>query len=73
MVASSLLFTRERFQNDGLAGRYSSHLGKVIRSDYNLDHFDLINQVMGVVSGESIINPLMLYSEHIVRLKEKGL
>jgi hypothetical protein len=34
--AFSQYFTTEAQQNDGMVGRYSSHLGTVIRSDYAL-------------------------------------
>jgi triacylglycerol lipase len=71
LVATSLLFTKERFQNDGLVGRYASHLGKVIRSDYNMDHLDAVNQTMGIVSSEA--KPLKIFEEHMERLKSKGL
>lgn len=38
--------------HDGLVGRYSMHLGKVIRSDYQLGHVDAINQAAGMVSKD---------------------
>lgn len=65
------LFTREAAQNDGLVGRYSSHLGKVIRSDYPLDHVDAVNQTAGVVRND--IDPVKLYVEHAGLLSRKGL
>ncbi|MEQ9722294.1 triacylglycerol lipase [Yersinia alsatica] len=71
LVALSLLFTKERYQNDGMVGRYSMHLGKVIRSDYKLDHVDAVNQTAGMVSSE--IDPVKLYVNHIELLKSKGL
>lgn len=71
LVALSLLFTKERNQNDGLVGRYSMHLGKVIRSDYQLDHVDAINQTAGMVSKD--IDPVQLFVNQIELLKSKGL
>ncbi|CNK50781.1 lipase [Yersinia intermedia] len=71
MVALSFLFTKERLQNDGLVGRYSMHLGKVIRSDYSMDHLDAINQTAGVVTSST--NPVQLFVEHVARLTSKGL
>ncbi|CNJ97358.1 lipase [Yersinia mollaretii] len=71
LVALSLLFTKERHQNDGMVGRYSMHLGKVIRSDYQLDHVDAVNQTAGMVSSE--IDPVQLYVNQIELLKSKGL
>jgi len=71
MVGLSLFFTNERFQNDGLVGRYSSHLGKVIASDYSMDHVDAINQLAGVVTSKT--NPVQLFVDHVARLQAKGL
>lgn len=71
MCALSLFFVKERHQNDGLVGRFSMHLGKVIKSDYAMDHIDAINQIAGVVNKTA--NPLDIYAEHVQRLKDKGL
>lgn len=71
MVALSIFFIKERFQNDGLVGRYSMHLGKVISSDYSLDHLDAINQTAGIVSRKT--NPIKLFVDHVARLKMKSL
>ncbi len=52
--ALSRYFTTEPVQNDGMVGRYSSHLGTVIRSDYPLDHLDTLRQAArSVVQGAS--------------------
>ncbi|WP_338923106.1 triacylglycerol lipase [Pseudomonas silesiensis] len=67
----SRYFTTEARQNDGLVGRYSSHLGTVIRSDYPLDHFDSISQMAGRV--RTGFDPVELYVEHAERLKKAGL
>ncbi|MFL6532990.1 MAG: lipase family alpha/beta hydrolase, partial [Pseudomonas sp.] len=45
--AFSEYFITEAGQNDGIVGRFSSHLVKVIRSDYPMDHLDAINQSVG--------------------------
>ncbi|MHA7847347.1 esterase/lipase family protein [Serratia sp. D1N4] len=71
MVGLSFLFTKERAQNDGLVGRYSMHLGKVIRSDYVLDHMDAVNQTAGMVSSKA--DPIKLFVDHVALLKSKGL
>ncbi len=42
-------FVREAGQCDGMVGRYSSHLGTVIGDAYPLDHFDIVNQSLGLV------------------------
>jgi len=64
-------FERETEHNDGMVGRFSSHLGKVIRSDYPLDHLDIINQTLGAVGRGA--DPVRLYREHAQRLQEAGL
>lgn len=66
----SRTFVREAGQNDGFVGRFSSHLGQVIRSDYPLDHLDLINQFAGRVPDG--VDPVGLYLEHAARLREAG-
>jgi len=70
--AFSEYFITEAGQNDGIVGRYSSHLGKVIRSDYPMDHLDAINQSVG---GERCkgTDPVDLYLKHAERLRIVGL
>ena len=63
-------FTRETTANDGMVGRFSSHLGQVIRSDYPLDHLDTINQLAR--RNRASINPVELYVAHAIRLKQAG-
>lgn len=69
--AFSRYFTTEAEQNDGMVGRFSSHLGTVIRSDYPLDHLDVINQLSGRVRRG--IDPVELYVRHAERLRDVGL
>ncbi|WP_339531797.1 triacylglycerol lipase [Pseudomonas mucidolens] len=64
-------FVREKGQCDGMVGRYSSHLGMVIRDDYALDHFDIVNQSLGLVGKGA--EPVRLFVEHAQRLKAAGL
>jgi triacylglycerol lipase len=68
--ALSRTFVREAGQNDGMVGRFSTHLGRVIRSDYPMDHLDLINQFSGRVGSR--VDPLRLYLDHAARLREAG-
>jgi triacylglycerol lipase len=63
-------FVREAGQCDGMVGRYSSHLGTVIRDDYPLDHFDIVNQSLGLVGRGA--EPIRLFVEHAQRLKDAG-
>ncbi|WP_460123695.1 lipase family alpha/beta hydrolase [Pseudomonas sp. S2_C03] len=67
----SRYFTTEAEQNDGLVGRFSSHLGNVIRSDYPLDHLDVINQAVGQVRQG--VDPVELFVRHAERLRKVGL
>ncbi|MDN4547205.1 MULTISPECIES: triacylglycerol lipase [unclassified Pseudomonas] len=69
--AFSRYFITEADQNDGMVGRFSSHLGTVIRSDYALDHLDTISQPAGQLRTN--IDPVELFVEHAERLKEVGL
>lgn len=64
-------FVREAGQCDGMVGRYSSHLGTVIGDAYPLDHFDIVNQSVGLVGKGA--EPIRLFVEHAGRLKAAGL
>lgn len=65
----SLLFAGAK--NDGLVGSCSSHLGRVIRDDYLMNHADEINQTAGIVSWFET-NPVTVYRQHANRLKNAG-
>ncbi|WP_260954482.1 esterase/lipase family protein [Pseudomonas citri] len=69
--AFSEYFITEAGQNDGIVGRFSSHLGKVIRSDYPLDHLALLNPT--AVPASKGADPAMLYVRHAERLRNAGL
>lgn len=64
-------FINERGQSDGMVGRFSSHLGTVIGDDFPLDHFDIVNQTLGLVGKGA--DPVRLFMEHAARLKAAGL
>jgi triacylglycerol lipase len=68
--AGSLFFFGEA--NDGLVGRCSSHMGTVIRDNYNWNHGDEINQVLGL-RGLFSSSPISVYRAHANRLKNQGL
>lgn len=55
---------------DGFVDRCASHFGTVIRSDYDLDHFDLINGTYGLRRAGST-NPLTIYRLLANQLKLK--
>lgn len=59
-------------KNDGLVGSCSSHLGRMIRDDYAMNHLDEVNQVAGLVNLFET-NPVTLYRQHANRLREMGL
>ncbi len=71
LIELGKLFTKEKDQNDGVVGRFSTHLGKVIKSDYHMDHLDAINQIGGMHPINP--HPVNIYLEHAARLKAKGL
>lgn len=58
--------------SDGVTGRCSSHFGQVIRDDYFMNHIDVNNQVLGLVSLFET-SPLTLMRNHARRLKNAGL
>ena len=58
--------------NDGLVGVCSSHLGKVIGTDYRMNHLDEVNQSFGIHHLFET-DPVTLYRQHANRLKELGL
>ncbi len=70
MGATSLTFNGEA--NDGLVGRCSSHLGKVIRDNYRMNHLDEVNQTFGLTSWFET-DPVSVYRQHANRLKNDGL
>lgn len=58
--------------NDGVTGRCSSHFGQVIKDNYNMNHLDLNNQVLGLVSIFET-SPENLFRNHAKRLSNAGL
>ena len=58
--------------NDGLVARCSTHFGKVIRDNYDWNHLDEVNQVMGL-RGLFSADPVDVYRQHANRLKMQGL
>ncbi|MGI2000703.1 esterase/lipase family protein [Shewanella frigidimarina] len=58
--------------NDGLVSGCSSHLGKVIKDNYKMNHLDEVNQTLGLVSWFET-NPETLYRQHLNRLQQLGL
>lgn len=69
-VVTGLAFAGQ--PSDGLVGTCSSHLGVVIRDNYYQNHFDEVNQVLGLVSLFTT-HPPTLFKNHANRLKNAGL
>lgn len=59
-------------ETDGVISRCESHLGKVIRDNYFMNHIDAINHVFGLVSVFEV-NPKTVWLEQANRLKNAGL
>jgi triacylglycerol lipase len=59
-------------KNDGLVSSCSSHLGRVIRDDYALNHGDEINQMVGL-GNLFETSPVTLYRQQANRLQGLGL
>lgn len=70
LLLTSLAFGGAK--NDGLVSSCSSHLGRVIRDDYAMNHLDEINQTVGLVNLFET-NPVTLYRQQANRLKGLGL
>lgn len=69
MAAGGLFFGFE--QNDGLVGRCSSRWGTVLRDDYDWNHLDEVNQILGL-RGLFSSSPASVYRAHANRLKAAG-
>jgi triacylglycerol lipase len=70
LALTSLAFGSAK--NDGLVASCSSHLGKVIRDDYAMNHLDEVNQTIGLINIFET-NPVTIYRQHANRLKNLGL
>jgi triacylglycerol lipase len=70
LLLTSLVFGGAK--NDGLVSSCSSHLGRVIRDNYAMNHLDEINQTVGLVNLFET-NPVTLYRQQANRLKGLGL
>jgi triacylglycerol lipase len=66
---TSLVFNEP---NDGLVSSCSSHLGKVIKDNYTMNHLDEVNHTFGITSWFET-NPVTLYRQHMTRLRQLGL
>ncbi len=69
LLTTSLAFVGQ--PNDGLVGRCSSHLGRVLNDSYDMNHLDEVNQLFGLHA--LWVNPVELYLQQANRLKNMGL
>ena len=72
LALTSLAFSNSNEANDGAVSICSSHLGKVIKDDYKMNHLDEINHLFGLVSWWET-NPEALYRNHVNNLASMGL
>jgi triacylglycerol lipase len=70
MKLTSLAFAKGE-KNDGMVGKCSAHLGKVIRDDYDMNHIDFMNHVFGLRAMGT--DPKTIYRGQLNRLKNSGL
>jgi triacylglycerol lipase len=59
-------------KNDGLVASCSTHLGRVIRDDYWMNHLDEVNQMVGITHLFET-SPVTLFRQHANRLQGMGL
>jgi triacylglycerol lipase len=67
---TSLAF--EGAPSDGITGVCSNHFGSILRDDYVMNHIDINNHVLGIVSLLDT-NPKTVFKNHANRLKKLGL
>lgn len=68
MKLSSFFYSES---NDGLVGRCSSHFGTVLRDNYDMNHLDEVNQVLGLTAF--FTDPKSVFRSQANRLKGAGL
>lgn len=69
LAITSLAFGEK---NDGLVASCSSHLGRVIRDDYAMNHLDEVNQLVGIVNLFET-SPVTVFRQQANRLQGLGL
>ena len=72
IVALGSVLMPNEHNHDGLVPKCSAKYGKVIRDDYKLNHFDEVNQILGL-KGLFAPDPVTLFRQHANRLKLQGL
>ncbi|NCP65946.1 MAG: triacylglycerol lipase [Paraglaciecola sp.] len=69
LLATSLAFNEP---NDGLVSACSSHLGKVLKDNYRMNHIDEVNHTFGIRHLFET-DPVTVYRQHANRLQQRGL
>ena len=72
LTTTTSLFFPAGVKNDGLVSSCSSHLGMVIRDDFQMNHLDEVNMLLGIHHLWST-DPLTVFRSHANRLKNAGL
>jgi len=72
LFAITALAFDEGVENDGITGVCANHFGKVLRDDYFMNHIDINNHVLGLVSLFET-NPKTVFKNQANRLKKAGL
>ncbi len=67
---TSLVFEGE--PSDGITGVCANHFGRILRDNYIMNHIDINNHVLGIVSLLDT-NPKTVFKNHANRLKKLGL
>ncbi len=70
LALTSLAFNGAK--NDGLVASCSSHLGRVIRDDYAMNHLDEVNQMIGITNLFET-SPVTVFRQQANRLQGLGL
>ena len=72
LTSTTQYFFPKGVPNDGLVSSCSSHLGMVIRDDFQMNHLDEVNMLLGIHHLWST-DPLTVFRTHANRLKKAGL
>ena len=69
-LTGSLILQKKGEKNDGQVTVCASHLGRVVKDNYQVNHFDQVNQILGLKGSD---NPITIWRTHANRLKKYGL
>ena len=72
MTGAASLFFPDGVRTDGIVSSCGTHLGMVIRDNFNMNHLDAVNHVFGL-HALTDTDPVEIYRTHANRLKQAGL